>query len=361
MKPNKITIGCDASRLHVKEKTGVEEYATQILTRLPSLAPEIEFRFYAWKKSDHTLPNNVQWIILPKKKFWTQRVLSRELSKHPTDAYFSPVYTLPRRHPDVSIVTIHGLEFLTTKESYSRWHRLYHRLLTRYSLSQATQIITVSENTKTDIKVFYPQATVKIAVVPNGINHRNLEHKPIQPPNILFVGRLERRKNVANIIRAFTILKKTTPTATLTLAGKWGEGGTEEIQRELHESRYADDITVPGYITESQKQQYLQQATLFVFPSLYEGFGIPVLEAMDAGLPVVTSENGSLSEVAGKAAVYANPAQPRSIARAMRKILESEQLQDQLSTEGRRRAQQFSWDKAAQQTLGVLLDALTRE
>lgn len=352
---NNIIIGIDASRLTVEQKTGIEEYASKLIEHLVKIYPETQFRLYVQKRPKESFGKNAEFIVLPDKKFWTQTRLARELRTNPPDVFFSPVYTLPRHHPKASVVTIHGLEFIKTPESYSRWHRMYHHQITKYSVKHAGHIICVSENTKNDLVEYYHADPSKISVVFNGITHTITPQKPSPVPTILYISRLEKRKNVATIVQAFSQFKHATQSnAKLILAGSWGTIGTEEIKKAINASPFKNDIITTGYVTSHQKEQLLSQAHLFVFPSLYEGFGLPVLEAMDAGVPVITSATSSLPEVGGDCVEYVNPNDFHALAQTMEKILQQEQRQEEMSRNGKTRAQLFSWERCAKETYNIL-------
>ena len=172
---------------------------------------------------------------------------------------------------------------------------------------------------------------------------------------ILFVGTLEPRKNLVRLIEVFNKLRAEGIKTSLLLVGKWG-WQSQEIKQAIDQSQFKQDIQVLGYVRATQKQSLYKQASVLAFPSLYEGFGLPPLEAMAMGVPVVTSNISSLPEVVGDAAVLIDPNNPEEIYVAIKKILTDKSFADQLIAKGYVQAQRFSWQETAKLTLAVLTD-----
>jgi glycosyltransferase involved in cell wall biosynthesis len=212
----------------------------------------------------------------------------------------------------------------------------------------------VSENTKRDVMRLYGIAESKLRVVYEGYvarvmqqvteNERSMEGAE----TLLFIGRLETRKNVARVIEAFEILKKTGFAGKLLLVGRPGFG-YEAIAEKRSASPYAADILEKGFVSQQEKEVLLGAASVFVFPSLYEGFGLPVLEAQAAGVPVVTSNTSSLPEVAGDAAVYVDPTSAQKIAAGIQQVLRSKDEAALLKEKGYKNIQRFSWERCAKE------------
>jgi glycosyltransferase involved in cell wall biosynthesis len=227
-------------------------------------------------------------------------------------------------------------------------------------------VIAVSETTKKDILKFFKVPAEKISVIPEADGLLEAQKKPSlleeKRPYFLFIGRLEKRKNIASLIKAFGLLRKERLfQPLLVLAGKPGFGFSE-IEKEIAAlGSLKKDILLLDYVDEEEKSYLLRQAKALVFPSLYEGFGIPILEAMSAETPVITSNFGAMQETAGKAALLVNPFKPLEIAGAMSKILHMPKLAEDLKKEGKKRAQMFSWQKTAQQTLLLLEEVYGRQ
>ncbi|MEK9151010.1 MAG: glycosyltransferase family 1 protein [Patescibacteria group bacterium] len=403
-----MTIGIDASRAFLKRRTGIEEYAYQTIKHLRSVIPGTDtVVLYVRKKLqvtsyklqvvipeiDFELPEHwrVRGIWAP--RFWTQVGLSIEMLLHPPDVLFVPAHTVPSIHPAKTVVTIHGLEYEFCPDGYSFWERLYMRASIRFSCRAATTVICVSENTKRDVMRLYGVPEEKTRVVYEGYEtnfqfptrlpdgqvsnfQANLNFQPacrtgrfpISKPYLLFIGRLEERKNIVRIIEAFEMLKeKYQIPHTLVLAGKWGFGA-RRIRYKLQATSYKLDIFLMGYVTEEEKWELLKNADVFAFPTLYEGFGIPVLEAQSVGVPVVTSNTSSLPEVAGPptippdeivlraggGAMFVDPYSVKNIAEGMQKVLSDKALRDGIIEKGLKNTERFSWQSCAEK-IGAIL------
>jgi glycosyltransferase involved in cell wall biosynthesis len=362
-----MIIGIDASHAYLKEKTGIEEYAFNLIENFKKIGSKHSFILYLRNNPplNQKFPPNFKIKILPWPLFWTQARLSWHFLKKSNrpDVFFSPSYTLPLICPSKSVVTIHGLEYLKTRKSYSTWHNFYHRLTTHLSIKKATSLISVSENTKKDLIEYYQINPEKIKVVLNGFTRfalENLTLKDLSLPNFdpnspyfLFVGRIETRKNVLNIVKAFNFFKKNHPQYKLILAGSPGTVGYDQIKIEIKNSPFKKDILETGYVKDQDKFLLLKHAAAFIFPSFYEGFGLPVLEALQYNTPVILSRISSLPEVGGKVALYVNPHNPKEIYENLLKV-ESLRKDPLFSKKAQEQISQFSWTKCAQQTLKIL-------
>jgi glycosyltransferase involved in cell wall biosynthesis len=281
------------------------------------------------------------------------------------ETLFVPAHTIPLIHPARTVVVVHGLEYEFCPEAYSRWEYWYMRLSIRFSCRVASCIIAVSENTQRDLIRLYAVAAEKIQVVYEGYAQQasegmeSLEEKSSEParvakPYFLFIGRLETRKNILRIIEAFEKVKeKHALPHTLVLVGKPGYG-YEAIASRRARSRYVGDILELGYVSEVEKWQLLREAEVFVFPTLYEGFGIPVLEAQALGVPVVTSNVSSLPEVAGEGALLVDPTDAEAIAQAMNLLASDIERKNAIIQRGRENVKRFSWETCAREIAEVM-------
>jgi len=395
-----MIIGIDASRAFLKRRTGIEEYAYQTIKHLRSVVPETDtVVLYVRKKLtidnfrlttkipeiDFELPSNWKIRGLWAPRFWTQIRLSLEIFLQSPDVLFVPAHTVPLIHPVKTIVTIHGLEYEFCKNSYSFLDRLYMRLSICFSCRVAETVICVSENTKKDVMRLYNVDESKIRVIYEGyktnfqfpisnfqsisndqipnyeIKKLNIESKFNPPaggqnlPYLLFIGRLEERKNIIRIIEAFEILKeKYQIPHTLVLVGKPGYGYAK-IKQKVVKSRQKDEIQERGYVNEEEKWELLRNADVFLFPSLYEGFGIPVLEAQSVGIPVITSNVSSLPEVGGAGAVYVNPNDTKSIVAGIYSILSDNGRRDDIIIKATKNVSRFRWQNCADAIFGELI------
>ena len=386
-----MRIGIDASRAFIKNRTGIEEYSYQVIKHLRDKLGDNQARLHRYakhcgqvvlyirknQKIDFTLPENwkVKKIIFP--RLWTQIGLSLEMLFHPVDTLFIPAHTVPIIHPKDTMVTIHGLEYEFCPKAYSFWEKLYMRWSIKNSCKWAKTIIAVSENTKKDLMKLYNVPEDKIQVIYEGYN-RNFEfpisnfespssraelakgqaisNDQITKPYLLFIGRLEERKNIVGILDAYKILvEKYNIPHSLVLAGAPGfsyEAIKAKIQSRVLGTKFK--IIETGYISEAQKWQLLSKADIFLFPSLYEGFGIPILEAQSVGVPVVTSNISSIPEVVGDSAVLIDPKNSVEISEAVQKILADENLKKDLIAKGLENVKRFSWSKCTQEIAEVL-------
>jgi len=366
-----MKLGIDISRAFVKEKTGTEEYSYQLIRHIRSMDlndHQIFLYVRNGSSANFDLPQNFFIKEIGHNKLWTQIGLSQEMKKNPVDVFFTPSHSIPFTHPKNSVVTIHGLEFKYCPECYSPKDRLLLELNISASVKWASKIIAPSENTKKDLMKFYKVNPEKIKVVYHGIVIGNWKlvnweiknkSKKSQCFNILFVGRIEKRKNLVNLIKAFEIFKNN-PQLQITnykllLAGKEGYG-FEEIKKAVFESPNKNDIILKGYVSEKEKEKLYKNADVFVMPSLYEGFGLPILEAMSYSVPVICSDNSSLPEIAGGAGLLVDPNNIQEIAEAMNKVLNNADFREEMIKRGFENVKKFSWEKCARETMDVLLN-----
>jgi glycosyltransferase involved in cell wall biosynthesis len=259
-------------------------------------------------------------------------------------------------------MTIHDLTFIKYPEYVPLIVKTYTERIER-CLKWTDLIITMAETTKEDIVHYLQVNPHKIWVIPLASRYsiqENLKTSPTdEQPYILFVGTFEPRKNIKTLVLAFDYLKKKFDLPhRLVLIGKKG-WGYESILKCIENSAYKKDIYHLNYLADELVAQFYQHAEVFVYPSFYEGFGLPVLEAMNLGTPVITSNVSSLPEVVDSAAITINPQDFIELAEAIFKVLSNDDLRKQLILDGRTRAQRFSWEKTAQQTLEAYYSLLT--
>jgi glycosyltransferase involved in cell wall biosynthesis len=279
-------------------------------------------------------------------------------------------YVAPLISPCPRVVTVHDVSFRRYPEFFSARDRLLFATLLRLTLRRAAAIITDSASSRADILHFYPWTAGKLHVVPLAASPA---FRPVGSPEerqaicarfggahgyILAVGNLQPRKNMPRLVAAFrSLLAQGITDRQLVLVGK-DALRSDQFRAEVQDLIASGHLLLPGYMPERDLPALYSAASVFVYPSLYEGFGLPILEAMACGTPVVTSSCSSMPEVAGSAALLIDPLRTEQIASALRTVLEQPSLARALAAQGRARAAQFTWDATAQQTVDVYRLAL---
>jgi glycosyltransferase involved in cell wall biosynthesis len=376
-----MRIGIDASRLAVGHRTGTENYALQV-TRglLRSGAGKHQFTLY----SNRALPAEVleeldpqfdtQFLALPFPRFWTHVRLSAEMFWRPPSVLFVPAHVVPLKHPSRTVVTIHDLGYLYFPQAHTPRQRYYLDLSTRFSAQAAATVIAISQATKNDLVRHYNILPEKIRVIYHGYDKNffrptydtekflaaRMRYQIGAGPYLLYVGTIQPRKNLARLIEAFAHLVNDSAFAypereklQLVLGGQRG-WLSEPIVELVEKLKLGNRVIFTGYIADEDLPVLLSGATAFVLPSLYEGFGMGVLEAMACGCPVVCSNAASLPEVAGEAALLHHPLDQAALEAQLRRLLTNPDLQKELRRKGFEQVEKFSWEKCAAETLEVL-------
>jgi len=295
---------------------------------------------------------------------WEQTALPILARQHRLDVLHSPHYTMPLAKPCRSVVTIHDLTFFLYPQMHLLYKRLFFRTMMRLATYHADALIAISHSTRADMLKILHASPDKIQVIHYGLashfqpvsDTRVLDafcqqyHLP--HPFILYVGNFEPRKNLPILVRAFARLVHNGVPHSLVLAGTrgWNDNAIFTVIEELG---LKARILFPGYIPQSELPILYSAADLFVYPSLYEGFGLPVLEAMACGVPVITSAVSSMPEVTGDAGILIAPGDVDALASAMLRVLTDRALHATLVARGVARARMFSWERTAQATLDV--------
>ena len=311
---------------------------------------------------------NVELSTLPSRRLWTHRTLAAEVVRRPPDILFVPAHVIPfvwptRRLPP-AVVTIHDLGYLHFPYAHTWRQRQYLDWSTRWSARVAARVIAISRATADDLQVAYAIDRRKIdviyeATVPTEDMDAAASPLPAQLPGsyALFIGTIQPRKNLVRLAQAYAQLVKSHAVPwDLVIAG--GRGWlSDDVVRAIEDLTLPDRIHLLGYVPQAQLPALLHGARLFCFVSLYEGFGLPILEAQAAGVPVMSANNSSLPEVAGDAAILVDPTDVDAIAEAMLRLSSDEALRQHLIAAGRANVTRFSWQKAARETLAVLIAA----
>jgi glycosyltransferase involved in cell wall biosynthesis len=338
----------------------VNRYTCVVLQGGPGL-PVVQDNVATW-------PTRVSFEDHIRGDLWLLAYLPARLRRLGTDVFHGPAVFLPLvKWGYRTVVTIHDLVSFLFPRTVPRKYSLYMRLMTRLAARSADRIIAVSGATRDDLRRVLRVPEERVVVIHEAVDpvfasatdgdHTTavLRRYGIRPPYCLFVGNLEPRKNLARLIEAFARVRQHRGGVAgpqLVVAGTrgWLYGG---IFRAVETHGVTRDIVFTGYVPAADLPALYAGATCFVFPSLYEGFGLPVLEAMAAGAPVVASRAGAIPEVAGDAALLVDAERPAEIAEAVESVLADAALRDRMAARGRARAREFTWEAVARQTLAV--------
>ncbi len=381
-----MRIGIDIRCLAEGKRTGVEEYTLALLQELFRQDQENTYIlfFNAWKKKIpdfswlSSYPNvTLRTFCFPNKllnlSLWYFQFPKLDRLLGGTDVFFLPNLNFASVSDQTKlVVTAHDLSFELFPETFSWKQRLWHFLINfRRLMRRADRIIAVSQSTKDDLVSVYQVPAEKISVVPSGIDERFRKMDRNDPDLlrvktkyhlpykfILFLGTFEPRKNIVSLIEGYNaLLASGNPVLEkydLVLAGTRG-WKCEDVIDARRRSPYRERILLPGFIADDDKVALYNLASVFVYPSLYEGFGFPPLEAMACGVPVLTSHSSALSEVVGKSGIMVDPYQPDELLQALQSILLETELSQSLVALGIARSKWFSWKKSAAQTRTLLV------
>ncbi len=369
-----MIIGIDASRANKKEKSGPEWVSFYLLKYLAKIDTKNTYWLYTNTRLENELKNlppnfiekELRW---PFRYLWTQGRLSLQMLFSPPDILFLPASIMPILHPKNTFVILHDIGYRESPELYNFWLRLYHYFDLFLTLRCAKKIITVSEFTKSELLKSFQISEKRLEVMPHGYNEelfhsrrdteeekKVLEKYGIQRPFVLTIGNLARgkKKNFPRIFQAFQYFHSSISgnNYQLVCVGKCTPED-KEIHTLVQEMGLKDRVVFPGWIPSEDLPVILRAGEIFLFPSLYEGFGIPILEAFASGVPVISSDRGALYEIAKDAALCVNPEDTQAIYHALKRIQEDTQLQKQLRYNGLERAKDFSWGNSAKKLLSI--------
>lgn len=358
-----MRIGIEAQRANNKTKTGVEHYVKELILQFAQIDTQNEYILYLQTKPEDwflKLPKNFQLRVIPFPKFWTQLRLSWEMVLNPPDVLFVPASTLPLVHPK-SVYTEHDVAWIYYPEIFTWYMRQFHRVFSWLARKGATKIISISESTKKDLVTHYHVKPEKIAVIPHGYVNTSsqlselsdLVREQLPEKYILFLSTLQPRKNLELLIDAFREFKNEHPEYShkLVVVGKAG-WKYQNILRKIEDNK--DIVVYVGHISDDDRWPVYRGADLFIHPSLYEGFGMWILEAFECGVPVAVANNSSLPEVGGEAALYFDPTSKDEMKAVILKVLSDSQLRVDMVAKGKVQLKNFSWEKCARETLSVL-------
>lgn len=342
-----MKIALDATYSVGRNLSGVGVYSQAILGGLATAHPETRFLFCY---RPHRFLDSFGRSIPPNCK---RRLLWKDHAPA-VDLFHGLNQRIDSARHRRTVSTFHDL-FVMTGDYSTPDFRLKFTDQARAAAERSDLIITVSHFTAKEVEEFLKVEPARIRVIPHGVRQPFEPRRPVpREPMILFVGAIQRRKNVARLIEAF---ERVAPGWQLVLAGSFGFGSTEILAR-AEASPQRTDIQILGYVPDTVLEGLYQRASIFAFPSLDEGFGMPVLDAMARGVPVLTSDVSALPEVAGDASLKVDPVQTDAIAEGLQKLTGDENLRAQLAQKGLARSRDFSWEKAVERTWKVYLELL---
>lgn len=356
---------------------GINWYIHNLLRHLPTSGNRHRYTvFLADRRAREAFPN-VEALISPfptvspaVRIFWEQAVQPMELLRQRIDLLHSLAFVQPVFLPCPGVVTVYDLSFVLFPERFGAWRRLYLRWGTKRSSRKARRIIAISASTREDVIDLLGVADGKVDVVPCGVDEdfqpisdrQRLDHfrmkRHLPRRMILFVGTIEPRKNLVTLLKAYALLRQRLEVPLLVIAGPKG-WHHQEVFAAVEELNLHDRVRFPGYIPREELPLWYNAADCFVYPSLYEGFGLPPLEAMACGTPVIASDTSSLPEVVGDAGLLVDPTSAGHIADAMERVLTDEYLRTGMRRKGLARSSEFSWQRVAQETVRVYEKAMS--
>jgi glycosyltransferase involved in cell wall biosynthesis len=376
-----MLIGIDGNEANIKNRVGVGRYAHEVLLHLHKIQnskfkiqnDKLKFKIFLKEKPLTDLPKEESWWkyqIIGPKKFWTQLGLPLNLFiSHPRpDVFFTPSHYAPRFCPAPSVISVMDLSYLHFPEMFKKSDLYQLNNWTKYSVEKAARVLTISKASRDDIIKYYRVSPGKVVVTylgtsevlsikDQGLSMKNIKKKyGIEGDYLLSVGTLQPRKNYVKLIKALSVLirQSADPGITLVIVGKKG-WLWEEILAAPKKYGIEDKVKFLDFVPDEDLAMLYKNAKCSVLVSLYEGFGIPVLEAMAFGCPVITSNVSSLPEVAGEAGILVNPEKTEEITAAIKKVLELNPAERQaMINKGYAQAKKFSWEKCARETLAVL-------
>lgn len=364
------------TRLFVKGKMdGIAWFSYETVRRMVKEHPEHQFIFFFDRKYDpeFVFADNVKPVIVhPQARhpfLWIlffEAGIKKALKREKIDIFLSPDGWLCLSSQVKTINVIHDLNFVHHPEFSNFWYRKYYRFFFPRFARKADFLVTVSEFSKEDIVKNYHIDTAKIKVVYNGIANdffeiSEEEKKTVQQqltgaiPYFIFVGTANRRKNIINILEAFDVFRAKNHEAKLVFAGM-NKYWDREMRSFLQKMQFSKDVIFTGYIPTVQLNKIISSSVALLYPSLFEGFGVPIVEAFACGLPVITSRVTAMPEVAGDAALLVDPFSVDEIVSAMERIFTDKKLCQDLILKGKKRIPLFQWSKSAHDLWQIIED-----
>jgi glycosyltransferase involved in cell wall biosynthesis len=357
-----MIIGIDGNEANVDRRVGIGEYSFELLQQFYK-NQNIQFSIYLKDKPLPHMPeasSHWQYVLVRPRKFWTQFGLPLYLFTHnpKPDVFFTPSHYAPRFSPVPTAIAIMDVAYLKFPQLFAVKDLYQLKAWTRYSADNAKKIFTISESSKSDIikeyQVLPEQVVVTYPGIKSSLPMKELKKQfKLSENYVLFVGTLQPRKNIVRLIEAFSKIKNQKKDLQLVIVGKKG-WQYEEILAAPEKFHVLEKVKFLDFVSDEDLPSLYTNALCYVLPSLYEGFGLPVLEAMQYNCPVITSNVSSLPEAGGDAALYVDPTNVSDIADKMSSLLTNDELRKELIAKGQKQIKKFSWEKTAKETLEVL-------
>jgi glycosyltransferase involved in cell wall biosynthesis len=371
-----MRVGIDATAVPL-QRTGAGNYIFNLIQALARVDRSNEYVVFGKAAHERELDLAGSTMLFVRREFpgrgariaWEQVGLPRQVREHRLDVLHSPHYTMPLVRPARSVVTFCDMTFVLHPDLHQRLKRIFFPAMMRLSAKRADRLIAISESTRDDLVRMWNVDRGRITTIPLAAD---AEYRPRAPEEIadvctrfglrpgcyiLYVGMLEPRKNVDRLVEAFGRIAERLPGVDLVIGGRRG-WMYEQIFARVEALGLQDRVRFTGFVPQEALPALYGGARLFAYPSKYEGFGIPVLEAMSCGTPVVTTNVSSMPEVAGDAAVLVAPDDVDALAAALLRVAEDHTVRAELSCKGIARAGTFSWERCARETIGVYEAAL---
>ena len=372
-----MIIGIDASRAVTAQRTGTEAYAFFLIQALIPLAAERghQLRLYFNQPPPPNLfpqADCVTYIVIPFPRLWTHLRLALELQRRPPDLFFTPAHVIPYTYTGPSAATIHDLGYHYFPEAHPKRQLAYLRWSTRHNGRRARYLLADSQATKEDLVRLDGLSPAKIGVVYPGLDPAlqpvtdegvltAVQQKyHLTPPYLLFLSTIQPRKKLVRLIRAY---RAANLPHQLVLAGKTG-WLSQPILEEIANGQWPfpkseirnpkSEILLPGFIDDADKAALLSGAEAFLYPSLYEGFGFPLLEAQVCGVPVLAANTSSLPEIAGDSALLVDPLDTAAMTAALQRLVQDQTLRARLIGRGFENVRRFTWRETAVRALDLL-------
>ncbi|HLC99714.1 MAG TPA: glycosyltransferase family 1 protein [Patescibacteria group bacterium] len=367
-----MRIGIDCRVLEEKEPAGTSLYTLELVRSLLFIDQKNQYVLFFQKPPYYAVSfNQPNAAIVTVGKLTGARIpfvsshiaFSFSLAKHGLDVFHAPANTLPIGFGGKTVLTIHDLAIYRNPEWFPR-QSFATRVLVPRSLAKATHIIAVSESTKNDLQQIFRVPQERVSVIYEGVREEPVNDAAKQSifqkfridserGFFLFLGTIEPRKNLVTLLSAYRALVKKFPDAPRMIFAGGRGWNNEDVFSAIQKWGLNDAVRYVGYVSHEEKLVLMKNAQCLVYPSLYEGFGLPILESMSLGVPVLTSRTSSIPEVAGDAALLVDPNDDEEIAKGLEKFWKDESLRADIISKGKSRVKLFDWKKTAEQTLAV--------